>query len=120
VLAGIKYYVACVVVAVGIRVVLYDKTPRHGIKRLTTLLYQLLILGNRASELKDNATESKNSADTSRKTAEEIEVCLFTIGKWSKVSYTARNCHSMAGMIGGPFNIRVQRKSFLKLAIRAS
>ena len=120
-LAGIKYHVACVVVVVGRGIVVYYKTPRHVvIKRLTTLLYQMLILGNRGSELKDNATESKNSADTSRKTAEEIEVCLITIGKWSKVSYTARNRHSMAGMIGGPFNIRVQRKSFLKLAIWAS
>ena len=107
-------------VAVGRGIVVYYKTPRDVvIKRLTTLLYQLLILGNRGSELKDNATESKNSADTSRKTAEEIEVCSFTIGKWSKVSYTARNRHSMAGMIGGHLNIRVQRKSFLKLAIRA-
>ena len=44
----------------------------------------MLILGNRGSELKDNATESKNSADTSRKTAEEIEVCLITIGKMVK------------------------------------
>ena len=62
-------------VAVGRGIVVYYKTPRDVvIKRLTTLLYQLLILGNRGSELKDNATESKNSADTSRKTAEEIEV----------------------------------------------
>ena len=84
-LAGIKYHVACVVVVVGRGIVVYYKTPRHVvIKRLTTLLYQMLILGNRGSELKDNGTESKNSADTSRKTAEEIEVCLITIGKMVK------------------------------------
>ena len=84
-LAGIKCHVACIVVAVGRGIIMYYKTPRHVvIKRLTTLLYQLLILGTRGSELKDNATESKNSADTSRKTAEEIEVCLFTTGKWSR------------------------------------
>ena len=105
-LAGIKYHVTCVMVVVGRGIVVYHKTPRHVmIKRLTTLLYELLILGNRGSELKDNATESKNSADASRKIAEEIEVCLFRLRKWSKVSYTARNRHSMARMIGGPFNM---------------